>query len=111
MQNVSIHHQTRKRGSEDLACAPLLPLPHWRHDISAAVPVHRVRTDLQPLLFGDDGVDSFVEYLMHTDHLFARALHVHGTHLLGDRLALGCGDGGESLGFEELDAGTLVPEI
>ena len=48
---------------------------------------------------------------MDTSHLFAAALHVHGTHFLCDLLALGGGDGSETLCFKQVDAGALVAEI
>lgn len=48
---------------------------------------------------------------MNTSHLLTAALHVQGTHLLGDSLALvGC-DGSESLGFEEVDTGAFVAQV
>lgn len=48
---------------------------------------------------------------MDTSHLFTAALHVKGTHLLGDSLALvGC-DRSESLSFEEIDAGAFVAQV
>ncbi len=51
------------------------------------------------------------EDLVHTGHLFTTALHVKGTHLLGDSLALvGC-DGSESLSFEEVDTGAFVTQV
>ena len=56
-------------------------------------------------------VDCRLEDVVDTVHFFAAALHVHGAHFLCDCLALGRGDGCETLGLEEIDAGALVAEI
>lgn len=66
---------------------------------------------VQALCFCDDGVDGGIENLVDAGHLLTTALHVEGTHLLSDGLALVGGDGSETLGLEEVDAGALVTEI
>jgi hypothetical protein len=49
--------------------------------------------------------------LIDARHLLATAFHVEGAHLLRNSLSLLSGDGGETLGFEEVDAGSFRPEI
>ena len=69
------------------------------------------RSWVQAFSLGDNSVDSSFEDLVDTGHLFTAAFHVEGAHLPGDTLALGVGDGSESLGLEEIDAGALVAQV
>ena len=48
---------------------------------------------------------------MHAIHFFAAAFDVCCAHLLCDTLALFRGDGRETLGFEEVDAGAFGAEV
>jgi hypothetical protein len=58
-----------------------------------------------------DHVNCSCENIIHTAHLLTAALDVGGTHPLGYTVALFWGDGGQALGLEEFDAGTLVAKI
>lgn len=71
-----------------------------------------VRWGLWCLPFVADGNgDSGVKDLFNTILLFTTALHVHGTHLLGDSTALLRGHRCETLRLEELDAVLLVAQV
>jgi hypothetical protein len=63
------------------------------------------------LLQTDSHIDSELKHVLHADHVLAAALRVYGPHSLGDATALLFGDGGETLGLEELDAVALGAEI
>lgn len=63
------------------------------------------------LVVDDNGIDGFGEDLFYTGHLFTTALHVTRAHLSRYRHALFLGDGGEALGFKEVDAGSFRAEV
>ena len=62
-------------------------------------------------MLGDNSIDGRLEDFVDTRHFLGRTLHVKGAHLLGHSLALGNGDGGETLRFQEIDTCALVTEI
>ena len=63
------------------------------------------------LVIGDNCVDCFEEDLVDASHLLATTLHVACSHLPSHTHALLLRDWGQSLGFEEIDAGAFGSKI
>ena len=63
------------------------------------------------LLSANNGVDCELENLVDTAHFLAAAFDIFGTHALCDSLSLLRCNGGESLGFKKVDAGTFISEV
>ena len=100
---------------QDLA-GPLLDLLAWSARYStrggfAGVAVMRWLAGIALFFHGTYHVDRPGEDFVHTAHLLTAALDIGCAHSLGYAVALFWGDGGQALGFEELDAGALVAEI
>ena len=103
------------RRSKDLASAALLFLaargeggipPGCRRHARVSV-----RLCGRLVLVADGHGDGHVKDLLDAVLLLTTALHVQGTHLLGNNLALVGGDGGEALRLEQFYAVLLVTEI
>jgi hypothetical protein len=62
-------------------------------------------------IIGDNGIDCHIEDIVHAAHLLAAALHVSCSHLLCYSHSLLLSHRGQSLGFEEVNAGTFRSEI
>lgn len=54
---------------------------------------------IQTFFFSNDSVDGRLKDFVYTRHLFRRALHVKGAHLLGDCCSLCDSNGSQTLGF------------
>lgn len=94
---------------EDLAM-PLLLLCGTKWD-TVRVGLRRARALGIARVVGNDDVNGLLEDLIDAAHLLAAALHVEGTHLLGNGLALLLSHGREALGLEQVDAGALGAEV
>ncbi len=97
-----------KSDSKHLAHALLLLLDDHPRLMGHAV---SGREPLVTPVVGDHDIDGLRQDLVDAEVLLAAAFHVSGLHLLGDAHALLARDGRESLGFEEVDAGSFVAEI
>ena len=93
--------------SENFAITPLLPF-RWE---TAGICASALLQASLLVSTSNSNVDRSVEDLVHAVHLFGRALHVHGAHLVRDCAALLLCDGCQALRFEELDAGSLVAQV
>lgn len=105
--------KTKKDDLQDFAVALLgLLLSTTASASAAAAEAAAATVELLSFFFcADCRVDRKFKHLVHTAHLLAAALDVRGAHTLGHRLSLLRRDGGEALGLEQLDAGTLCAEV
>jgi hypothetical protein len=113
------HHHHHHYHDLENAARPLLDLPPT-HEASTTrtttIPtsggaVSTVVAVVRVLLGLNDDVDRQLEDAVHALHLLAAAFDVGGAHAGRDRLALFRRDGGEALGFEQVDAGAFAAEV
>jgi hypothetical protein len=101
--------------SSENPARPLLNLPATLEDTTSTLSTTSRALStvvvVGALLCLNDDINSQLEDAVHALHLLAAALDVGGAHAGRDRLALFGGDGGEALGFEQVDAGALGAEV
>jgi hypothetical protein len=95
---------SKVRSLEDLAAPLLLP---DRCRLTSSV----VLLLLIALIIGDNCIYRYFEDLPDANHLLATALHVSCSHFSCYTHALLLGDWGQSLGLEQVDAGSFVSKI